>query len=124
MTQPIIKCPDCAQEILVIPDLKAMNVAIARHVESHAPHATKLRDRYVDQINFIHNSLIVQLFAKILVIASPEAPEQTVIQGKLGRYTHEGYYITKDSPPSWIEYINDVLKPLEGKKVKITVEEL
>ena len=31
----IIKCPECSEEILMIPSLKAMNEAIENHVRAH-----------------------------------------------------------------------------------------
>lgn len=111
-----IFCPECNHEILIIPDLKAMSIAIESHIKTHTLASSSVtiqtnQDR-------IRTSLIEQLFLKILITADEK--QKIVLKGNLGRYPYEGFYIQN----SKINYINDNLKDLEGKNIKITIEEV
>ncbi len=54
-----ITCPFCAEEILIIPDVKIMNKAIESHVEKH------LNEKSIEELDRLQDNLIRQLFDKI-----------------------------------------------------------
>lgn len=56
---PIIKC-SCGAEILVLPDLSAMNQAIANHLKEHKK--TQNNSKTASEIAAVEQSLIEQLF--------------------------------------------------------------
>lgn len=61
---PIIKC-DCGKDILLVPDLKAMDKAILNHIHEHLKRKIATEERYFKQ-----NNLETDLIQKILAEAS------------------------------------------------------
>ena len=114
MTQPSIFCPECNSEILIIPDLKEMSIAIETHIKTH--NLTPAGITIQTNQDKIRSALHEQLLQKILIIADDK--QRVVLEGNLGRYPYEGFYVNHD------QYVNDVLKDFEGKNVRITVEEV
>lgn len=59
---PLIKC-ECGYNILLIPDLKAMNKAITNHLQEHAKREYNTTERSIKQ-NRIEDDLIQQILTK------------------------------------------------------------
>jgi hypothetical protein len=59
---PLIKC-ECGHNILLIPDLKAMNKAIANHLQEHAKREHNTT-QWSKKQNRIENHLIQQILTK------------------------------------------------------------
>ena len=60
---PVIRCV-CGSEILVVPDLKAMNLAIKNHVAEHKRNfntSEKLTEFLTEQIIIVANKMIPPL---------------------------------------------------------------
>ena len=110
----LIFCPECNNQILIIPDVKAMSIAIEAHVKTH--NIKSVTPVIKDSKDFIREDMIKQLFEKILLI--PTEKKETVLTGVLDKYPYEGFYVNKD------QYVNDTLKPFLGKNIKITIEEI
>jgi len=59
---PIIKC-DCGEDILLVPDLKAMDKAILNHIKEHLKRESATEERYLKQNN-LENDLIQKMLAE------------------------------------------------------------
>lgn len=55
----LIKCPICGEEILVLPDVKMMSIAIESHVKKHS------LEKSSEELDTLRDDLISQLFDKI-----------------------------------------------------------
>ena len=119
MTQPSIFCPECNNQILIIPDLKEMSIAIETHIKTH--NLTSSAVTIQTNQDKIRSALHEQLLQKILIIADDK--QRVVLEGNLGRFQHEGFYIQNTHTYS-PQYINDFLEKFKGKNIKITFEEV
>ena len=59
-SMPIIQC-ECGEKILLIPDLRAMNIAIENHLAAHKRTTKKTKINEVHQTN-LRQFLVEQLF--------------------------------------------------------------
>jgi len=117
MTQQLIFCPTCNHQIFIIPDLKEMSIAIESHIKTH--NLTFSSATIQTNHDKIRTSLHEQLLQRILITTNDEK-RTIILEGNLGRYPHEGFYIKTLE----INYINDILKVFENENIRITIEEL
>jgi hypothetical protein len=61
-----VNCPFCPQKLLIVPDLKAMDKAVAKHAKEHIPN-TK---------SYLHVRVSNALTARVLQEISFELPAQ------------------------------------------------
>jgi hypothetical protein len=59
-----IKCPDCGEEILMIPTLRVMNEAIENHVHKHKEQLKETPIKEYQTVIFIRLALMGQVLQK------------------------------------------------------------
>ncbi len=96
-----------------------MSIAIETHIKTHilASSAVTIQTNQ----DKIRSTLHEQLLQKILIIA--DVKQKVSLEGNLGRFMHEGFYIRNTHTYS-PQYINDFLEKFKGKNIKITFEEV
>jgi len=67
-----IACPFCREEILVIPDVKAMDKAVTKHALRHIPN-TK---------NYLYKRILNALFARVFMAFSEEPGSNREVYAK------------------------------------------
>lgn len=65
---PIIKC-DCGEDILLVPDLKAMEKAILNHIQEHQKRESAAEECCLKQNN-LENDLIQKILAEATQIGN------------------------------------------------------
>ena len=96
-----------------------MSIAIETHIKTHilTPAGVTIQTNQ----DKIRSALHEQLLQKILIIADDK--QKVSLEGNLGRFQHEGFYIRNTHTYS-PQYINDCLEKFKGKNIKITFEEV